>query len=63
VITYPANLNVFNWIILPSPYRLETVSFPIQNSPKQGDALLPLLLNFAFQYNIRKTQENKEGRN
>jgi hypothetical protein len=28
--------------------------FPIQNSLKQGDALLPLLFNFSLEYAIRK---------
>jgi hypothetical protein len=30
-------------------------SFPIQNGLKQGDALSPLLFNFALEYAIRKT--------
>jgi hypothetical protein len=34
-------------------------NFPIQNSLKQGDALLPLLPNFALEYPIRKVQENQ----
>jgi hypothetical protein len=28
-------------------------NFPIQNGPKQGDALLPLLFDFAVEYAIR----------
>jgi len=34
--------------------------FPIRNGLKQGDALLPLLFNFAFEYVIRRVQVNQD---
>jgi hypothetical protein len=41
--------------------KLLSDKFPIQNGLKQGDALSPLLFNFASEHAIRKVQANKIG--
>ena len=35
--------------------------FPKKNGLKQGDALLPLFVNIALEYAIRRVQLNKDG--
>jgi retron-type reverse transcriptase len=38
-------------------------NFPIQNGLKQGDALSPLLFNFALDYAIKNAQVKQGGKN
>jgi len=35
--------------------------FPIRNGLQQGDALSPLIYNFALEYSIRMVQVNQDG--
>jgi hypothetical protein len=35
--------------------------FPFRNGLKQGDALTPLLFNFALEYVIKRIQVNQDG--
>jgi len=39
----------------------ESDTFPNKNGLKQGDALSPLVFNFALEYGIRRVKVNQDG--
>jgi hypothetical protein len=53
--TGKANKNVSDWNVQQSPVgKILSEMFPIRNGLKQGDALLPLFINFVLEYAIRR---------
>ena len=57
-----ANKNMSHWNLQHTAGKMFLSDmFPIRNGLKQGDALSPLLFNFALQYSIRRIPVNQDG--
>jgi hypothetical protein len=58
---YTCEIRLIKMCVNKTCGKVHTLVFPIQNGLKQGDALLPLLFNFALGFAIRNVQESGKG--